>query len=69
MECNYVDYINIKKELENERMLLNIKVSEYNLTIQEQKKEIYQLQKKLNVEQICHELTKKLCIFPTKLKN
>ena len=44
MECNYVDYINIKKQLEN-------------------------TQKKLNTEQICHELTKKLCIFPTKFKN
>jgi len=76
MECNYVDYINIKKQLENtqkelvkERTLLNTKLYEYNLTIQEQKKKIYQLQKELDKEKICHYLTKKLCIFPTKLKN
>lgn len=74
MECNYSDYINIKeqleniqKELEKERTRLNIKLYDYNLTIQEQK--IYQLQKELDEEKICHYLTKKLCIFPTKLKN
>ena len=76
MECNYIDYINIKEQLENiqkelvkERTLLNTKLYEYNLTIQEQKKKIYQLQKELEEEKICHYLTKKLCIFPTKLKN
>lgn len=55
--------------LEKERTLLNIKLYEYNLTIQEQKKKIYQLQKELDEEKICHYLTKKLCIFSTKLKN
>ena len=76
MECNYSDYINIKEQLENtqkeiekNRTLLNTKLYEYNLTIQEQKKKIYQLQKELDEEKICHYLTKKLCIFPTKLKN
>ena len=70
MECNYSDYIHIKKQLENiqkeiekNRTLLNTKLYEYNLTIQEQKKKIYQLQKELDEEKICHYLTKKLCIF------
>lgn len=76
MEWNYSDYINIKKQLENiqkelikERTLLNTKLYEYNLTIQDQREKIYQLQKELDEEKICHYLTKKLCIFPTKLKN
>ena len=53
MECNYSDYIHIKKQLENiqkeiekNRTLLNTKLYEYNLTIQDQRKKIYQLQKK-----------------------
>jgi hypothetical protein len=57
------------QEQKKEITLLNTKLYEYNLTIQEQKKKIYQLQKELDEEKICHYLTKKLCIFPTKLKN
>ena len=35
------------------------------LHYKKQEKEIYQLDKKLGEEKICHWLTKKLCILPT----
>ena len=66
MECNYSDYIEIKNQLELEMEINQLKTQLYesNITLQKQTKEINQLNKKLGEEQICHYLTKKLCILP-----
>ena len=55
--------------LEKEITQLKTQLYENNLILQKQKNEIYQLNKKLGEEQICHWLTKKLCILPSNLKN
>ena len=67
-------YICIKNKLEyveKELILLKKEITqlktqlyENNITLQKQEKEIYQLNKKLGEEKICHWLTKKLCILP-----
>jgi len=59
----------LEKEKEKEITQLKTQLYENNLILQKQKNEIYQLNKKLGEEQICHWLTKKLCILPSNLKN
>ena len=80
LEFIHLDYIFVKNQLEyiqKELILLELELElemeinqlktqlyESNITLQKQTKEINQLNKKLGEEQICHYLTKKLCILP-----
>jgi len=69
LEFILFEYICIKNKLELMEKEKEKEITQLKTQLQKQKNEIYQLNKKLGEEQICHWLTKKLCILPMNLKN